>query len=212
MMKICECYDEYEDVQYLSDFEQGVHFALTGERIKSVKVKKSRCTGTKECESCSCGGDRMKCDFYPQECAEAKKEQKIEETKKKAKDLEELLYWMRTHMTSVTRYVFLTEDGKRHEEEYKALAQNAVNEILKIINGKGKKGYTYNLPRPKPKEEDGWICVTDRLPGIGEEVLVYTSSGEITTDHRYAESEVVEPYEFTVHTVKYWRPLPKKPE
>lgn len=165
----CECYRITEETRYLTDFEQGIVFAKTGKRISKEKVKVAHCWGTKECEECKCGGDRSKCDFYPEVRKEAEKEQKIEEAKKKAKDLEELLYWMRTHMTSVTRYVFLKEDGKRHEEEYKALAQNAVNEILKIINGKGKKGYTYNLPKPKLKKEDGGISVTDCLPEVGEE-------------------------------------------
>lgn len=150
----CECYRITEETRYLTDFEQGIVFAKTGKRISKEKVKVAHCWGTKECEECKCGGDRSKCDFYPEVREEAEKEQKIEETKKKAKDLEELLYWMRTHMTSVTRYVFLKEDGKRHEEEYKALAQNAVNEILKIINGKGKKGYTYNLPERIPKKPE----------------------------------------------------------
>ena len=28
----------------------------------------SRCLGTKEVETCSCGGDESKCDFYPEIC------------------------------------------------------------------------------------------------------------------------------------------------
>ena len=111
-MKICECYDEYEDVQYLSDFEQGVHFALTGERIKSVKVKRSRCTGTKECESCSCGGDRMKCDFYPEERAEAKKEKKAEEAKKKARTINGGWIDVKMRLPDIGRDVLIyTTDG-----------------------------------------------------------------------------------------------------
>lgn len=32
------------------------------------------CYGTKECEECSCGGDRLKCDFYDYVRAKAQKE------------------------------------------------------------------------------------------------------------------------------------------
>ena len=31
-----------------------------------VLVKKSVCNGTRERDECSCGGDRTKCDFYPE--------------------------------------------------------------------------------------------------------------------------------------------------
>ena len=33
----------------------------------------SRCLGTKEVETCSCGGDESKCDFYPEKRKAAKK-------------------------------------------------------------------------------------------------------------------------------------------
>ena len=32
------------------------------------------CFGTKECEECSCGGDRTKCNFYPEVREKAKKD------------------------------------------------------------------------------------------------------------------------------------------
>lgn len=34
----------------------------------------ARCYGTKECDICACGGDRTKCDFYPEAREEALKE------------------------------------------------------------------------------------------------------------------------------------------
>lgn len=37
----------------------------TGNYVGSVDVKYEYCTGTKELDECSCGGDRTKCDFYP---------------------------------------------------------------------------------------------------------------------------------------------------
>ena len=35
--------------------------------LSSISGRKyqDRCTGTKEIDICSCGGDRTKCDFYP---------------------------------------------------------------------------------------------------------------------------------------------------
>lgn len=33
------------------------------------------CYGTKECEECSCDGDRLKCDFYPDIKLKAQKEE-----------------------------------------------------------------------------------------------------------------------------------------
>lgn len=37
----------------------------TGNYVGSVDVKYGYCTGTKELDKCCCGGDRTKCDFYP---------------------------------------------------------------------------------------------------------------------------------------------------
>lgn len=36
------------------------------------------CIGTREQDACSCGGDQMKCDFYPEIRAKAKKEPDIQ--------------------------------------------------------------------------------------------------------------------------------------
>ena len=47
------------------------------------------CYGTKECERCSCKGNRLECDFYPEVREKAKKETieyKIEEAIKLLKD------------------------------------------------------------------------------------------------------------------------------
>ena len=38
---------------------------------------KTVCVGTKELDICSCGGDKMKCDFYPRVREEAAKENSI---------------------------------------------------------------------------------------------------------------------------------------
>ena len=51
----CKCYYEAEEVRYLEYYSYPP--------IKKVK-KVGRCSGTKECEVCACGGDRRICDFY----------------------------------------------------------------------------------------------------------------------------------------------------
>ena len=65
-MKKCESYDEYVRERSATAFEKGVHFGRTGKMIEKVTETVSRCRGTKECEPCECGGDRRKCDFYPE--------------------------------------------------------------------------------------------------------------------------------------------------
>ena len=62
----CKCYRITKEAKYLTEFEQGVLFAKTGQRTTKEMVEVSRCTGTKECDICSCEGDRRKCDFYPE--------------------------------------------------------------------------------------------------------------------------------------------------
>lgn len=50
--KECDCYSRYPDI--------------LGETI-------GRCLGTKEIETCDCGGDESKCDFYPERRKKSKK-------------------------------------------------------------------------------------------------------------------------------------------
>ena len=59
----CDCYHETEEKFYASDYIRG-YYAAKGWTLPSTKMK-SVCWGTKECDECSCGGDRTKCDFYP---------------------------------------------------------------------------------------------------------------------------------------------------
>lgn len=60
----CDCYRERIERHYFTDFDRGVHFAKTGSLATFEDSAVSFCTGTKEQEFCSCGGDRCKCDFY----------------------------------------------------------------------------------------------------------------------------------------------------
>lgn len=49
----------------------------TGHRESSYEIEVGVCWGTAECDECNCGGDRAKCDFYPEE-----REKAIEQKRK----------------------------------------------------------------------------------------------------------------------------------
>lgn len=49
----------------------------TRDYVGSVDVKYEYCAGTKQQDECSCGGDRTKCDFYPEIREKAVKEEKF---------------------------------------------------------------------------------------------------------------------------------------
>ena len=63
-MKKCDCYNIRKVTRY-------TYHALTGRPI-SHTVDEAYCGGTKECDVCSCNGDRTKCDFYEDVRKEAK--------------------------------------------------------------------------------------------------------------------------------------------
>lgn len=61
-MEKCDCYhEEYEIIGWLGPYEQ-------------IRKLRKRCNGTRERDECSCGGDRTKCDFYPDVREKARKE------------------------------------------------------------------------------------------------------------------------------------------
>lgn len=59
-MKKCDCYCKSERFEYNPII------------MKGVINPYSYCNGTKERDECSCGGDRTKCDFYPEVREKAK--------------------------------------------------------------------------------------------------------------------------------------------
>ena len=64
--KECDCYRTKKMRRYLTEYEKGFYSALHGRSpVDYIVEDQSYCAGTKECESCTCGGDRRKCDFYP---------------------------------------------------------------------------------------------------------------------------------------------------
>lgn len=61
----CDCYRTRIVKHYLSEYEKGYYAALHGgARVDFIDEEESYCMGTKECERCTCGGDKRKCDFY----------------------------------------------------------------------------------------------------------------------------------------------------
>lgn len=66
-MKKCECY--HENMRKAPRYD-----VFTGLYRGSVDEKYAVCWGTKECEECSCGGDKTKCSFYPEVRKKAKQE------------------------------------------------------------------------------------------------------------------------------------------
>lgn len=65
--KKCDCYRTKKIKRYLTEYEKGYYTALHGRASGDYIVEnQSYCIGTKECEFCTCGGDKRKCDFYPE--------------------------------------------------------------------------------------------------------------------------------------------------
>ena len=67
-MNKCHCYHTQPKTIY-------TYNQFTGRPI-AHDIEVGVCWGTKECEECSCGGDKAKCDFYPEVRKEAKKEKR----------------------------------------------------------------------------------------------------------------------------------------
>ena len=64
--KKCDSYRTKKIKRCLTEYEKGFYVALHGKNPGDYIVEnQSYCMGTKECEFCTCGGDKRKCDFYP---------------------------------------------------------------------------------------------------------------------------------------------------
>lgn len=57
-MKKCDSYHLQPKTRY-------TYHPLTGRPI-AHDIEVGVCWGTRECDECDCGGDRLKCDFYPE--------------------------------------------------------------------------------------------------------------------------------------------------
>lgn len=64
----CDCYRVRTVRKHLTEYEKGFYAALhNGIPIDYRDKEESYCIGTRECETCTCGGDKRKCDFYSAE-------------------------------------------------------------------------------------------------------------------------------------------------
>lgn len=62
----CDCYRTKKMRRYLTEYEKGFYTALHGRApVDYIVEDQPYCMGTRECECCTCGGDKRKCDFYP---------------------------------------------------------------------------------------------------------------------------------------------------
>ena len=62
----CDCYRTKKVRRYFTEYEKGFYAALHGGTpVDYIVENQAYCMGTKECECCTCGGDKRKCDFYP---------------------------------------------------------------------------------------------------------------------------------------------------
>ena len=71
MKNKCDCY-------HIESKRRHTYHPITGQLI-GHDDRVGVCWGTKEIDECSCGGDRTKCNFYPEVREKAKKELKRNE-------------------------------------------------------------------------------------------------------------------------------------
>lgn len=91
MTNKCDCYEQCEVLYHW-------HLNSNGKNSKVTRTFTGICNGTKEREECHCGGDRVKCDFYPEIKKAAKRETKDYRNKK---ELEFYRWWVTKHNLNV---------------------------------------------------------------------------------------------------------------
>lgn len=67
----CDCYHTEQKIRY-------TYSQFTGQPIP-YNTQIGVCWGTKECDECDCGGNRMKCDFYPEVRERARSEVTVQD-------------------------------------------------------------------------------------------------------------------------------------
>lgn len=60
----CDCYEVTKERRYLTEYEKGYYYGKHNEKIEYVTEEVTRCLGTKERETCTCGGYKSQCNFY----------------------------------------------------------------------------------------------------------------------------------------------------
>ena len=94
----CDCYEVVKKLRY-------TYHPLTGKPM-AHDVDVGVCRGTKEIDECSCGGDRTKCDFYPEVRAKAKGEiNKTEALAENKRIKENLKHYLNTNEENGVVYI-----------------------------------------------------------------------------------------------------------
>ena len=97
MKKKCDCYHTQPKLRY-------TYNPITGHPI-AHDVIVGVCWGTRETDECSCGGDRTKCDFYPEVREKAKNEEHHVGFKEIDKIKDELKYYLDTNEENGVVYI-----------------------------------------------------------------------------------------------------------
>ena len=67
---LCDCYEVTKERHYPTEYEKGYYYGKTGEKLTCITEQVSRCLGTKDRETCTCGGYKSQCNFYKEEFME----------------------------------------------------------------------------------------------------------------------------------------------
>ena len=134
-MKKCDCYHIQTKRQY-------TYNSITSNPI-GHDVDIGVCWGVNEIEECSCGGDRTKCDFYPEICHKAQKDQEpkfgewISVDDRLPNKNEEVLVYRGNHLGNLmNRYTYLGNNQWEDDYGYWGETKN--------------EGVTHWIPLPNP--------------------------------------------------------------
>ena len=120
-VKLCPYYRTNESLHYGEDGVPEVKVVGYCQRERD-NVKASDNTS----DTCCCAGRKIACPYSAQTRREGIAEEMSPDEKGR-------MYCIRTHMTSISRY--LNNNNPKHTEEYKQLAKTAAKSILRIVNG-----------------------------------------------------------------------------
>lgn len=83
----CDAYHTRKRTRYLDPATVAYITGKYPENNGAVEEEVGECWGTKECDQCSCGGDRTRCDFYPEVREQTKRKPKYHGSKELHKQL-----------------------------------------------------------------------------------------------------------------------------
>ena len=74
-MEKCSCYHTRNKIEYKLKSHTPISELFNPTFHEEIKKEVGVCFGTKECEECSCDGDRSRCNFYPEVKLKVQKEE-----------------------------------------------------------------------------------------------------------------------------------------